>query len=115
MSDKNKHSDMIATTAFFTGHRKLSNKEEEYITEKLFQCISGAYTEGYRSFYCGCALGFDTIAAYQVIRLRQLHPDVRLILAVPCKNQPDLWAEKDKAAYQKILDASDEIVILSSS
>ena len=65
----------IASTAFFTGHRILGRDELVLLPEALFRCLQEAYTDGYRRFFCGCALGFDTLAAFQVIRLRvQLCP-----------------------------------------
>ena len=59
--------DSIKTTAFFTGHRHLPSGEIDRIAANLYHCISAAYDEGYRRFFCGCALGFDTLAARQTL------------------------------------------------
>ena len=59
----------IKQAAFFTGHRVLRNSDLNIIREKVFQCISGAYDSGYRRFYCGCARGFDMLAAFETIRM----------------------------------------------
>ena len=103
----------IATTAFFSGHRFLSRNELTDLPEALFRCLQDAYKDGYRRFFCGCALGFDTVAAFQVIRLRDMYQDVRLSLAIPCATQADRWTEKDRAVYRQILDLADERNVLS--
>lgn len=100
-------------TAFFTGHRFLPSDETELISDRLFYCIDTAYMQGYRRFICGCALGFDTLAAFQTLRLKQVYPDVILSLAIPCKTQPDRWTDRDQAIYRQILEQADEKIILS--
>ena len=103
----------IRTTAFFTGHRHLPSGEINRISDNLYDCISAAYDEGYRRFFCGCALGFDTLAARQALCFRDHHPDLILSLAIPCRTQDAKWQEKDKIVYRKILDLADEITVLS--
>ena len=103
----------VSRTAFFTGHRHLREDQKEMISSALFQCLNEAYEAGYRRFFCGGALGFDTLAAFQTVRLRQIHPDVILSLAIPCENQSDRWSEKDKAVYRRILELADEKTVLS--
>ena len=103
----------IKRTAFFTGHRHLPSGEVERISDNLYLCICAAYDEGYRRFFCGCALGFDTLAAIQTLRFRQQHPDVILSLAIPCLTQDAKWQEKDKIIYRNILEQADEKTILS--
>lgn len=103
----------ISKTAFFTGHRYLREDQKDLISSALFQCLNEAYDAGYRKFFCGCALGFDTLAAFQTVRLREIHPDAVLSLAIPCESQPDRWSEKDKAVYRRILEMADEKIVLS--
>ena len=103
----------IRKTAFFTGHRILSAHEESVIRVRLCQCLSFAYAQGYRKFFCGGALGFDTLAAFETIRFRSGHPDVVLSLAIPCADQADKWKAEDKSVYQRLLAAADEKKILA--
>ena len=103
----------IQKTAFFTGHRTISNEEKPLMNSLIFQSLSSAYKFGYRRFFCGCALGFDTLAALQVVRLRELFPDVRLILAIPCETQADRWNHQDRDTYRQILGFADEKRVLS--
>jgi uncharacterized phage-like protein YoqJ len=106
-------SESIGSTAFFTGHRILSKTDIPEIQKRIYHCITSAYLSGYRRFFCGCALGFDTIAAFQTVRLRECYPDVRLALAIPCKTQSDRWKSSEKEIYQHILDMADEKIVLS--
>ena len=113
MAETDHLQDPICRTAFFTGHRILNEEEKKVLPDHVFRCLSEAYEAGFRRFYCGCALGFDTIAAYQTIRLRELHPDVSLLLAIPCATQADRWPEQDRLIYDKILENADSKEILS--
>ena len=105
--------DAVRRTAFFTGHRLLNTAEKQLIEMRVRQCISSAYDAGYRRFFCGCALGFDTLAAFQTISLRENHPDMILSLAIPCPSQPERWKDDDQSNYNRILDLADEKLILS--
>ena len=113
MNNKMNLPEMIRITAFFTGHRILNKSESGLLRNRILDCLSEAYQAGYRRFYCGGALGFDTIAALQTISFREQHPDVKLLMAVPCATQADLWHEKDKEVYRNILNLADEKVVLS--
>jgi uncharacterized phage-like protein YoqJ len=103
----------INKTAFFSGHRLISETEKPMIRRQLSRCIKEAYDSGYRRFFCGCALGFDTIAAEETIRLRKLYPDIRLLLALPCGTQADRWSAQDQETYRRILELADEKTVLS--
>ena len=105
----------IRTTAFFTGHRILPAQDIPLIRNLVSQCVSEAYTAGYRRFYCGCALGFDTIAAFETIKLRNVHPDISLLLAIPCADQSARWKADDKEIYRRLLDIADDKVVLSQT
>lgn len=105
--------DETGTTAFFTGHRFISGEERNEISEKIYRCITDAYQIGYRHFFCGCALGFDTLAAFQTVRLRNAYPEVKLSLAIPCDSQADKWQEKDREIYREIISLADDKTVLS--
>ena len=105
--------EVISSTAFFSGHRNISENDKNLISEMIFHSLIDAYDSGYRRFWSGCALGFDTLAANQVIRFREIHSDICLLLAIPCKTQADTWKESDRILYHQIIDQADEKVILS--
>ena len=99
-------------TVCFTGHRALS-REDEALTHQLSSLLELLYQQGYRDFLCGGALGFDLLAAEYVIRLRDKHPDVRLIFCLPCADQSSRWKRADCSRYERLLYLSDETRVLS--
>lgn len=69
-------------TCCFTGHRKLPTEKLNKITDELEKTVIGLIADGYRFFGTGGALGFDTVAAQTVIRLKDKYPKIRLILVL---------------------------------
>ena len=90
----------------FTGHRRLSMSEREIAT-KVLTLIERAIDQGYRHFICGGALGFDTIAAEQVLFMRDARSDITLEIVVPCNDQDKKWTERQRRRYKQILDDAD--------
>ena len=101
------------TTACFTGHRNIPAEEMPRLREKVAASLQSSYAAGYNIFLCGGARGFDTAAAQEVIRFREVHGDVRLILAIPCITQADHWNEADRTTWKSILEQADDVRILS--
>ena len=58
-------------------------------------------------------MGFDTLAAQAVLRAKKKHPQVKLILVLPCRSQADRWSERDKAVYEDIKAQADKVVYVS--
>lgn len=102
-------------TCSFTGHRQIPPECRTALTALVDRAIEYAYSEGYRTFMCGGALGFDTIAAKEVIRFRMTHSDVRLLLILPCVEQDANWSKIQKNAYNFTLESADEIVYTSDT
>ena len=103
----------VSCTAFFTGHRHMPEKDRPWIEERLYQALVRSYAAGYRRFICGCALGFDMLAAFTTLRFRESHPDVILSLAIPCTEQNKYWQEKDREDYNRMIALADEINVIS--
>ena len=99
----------------FSGHRVIAPAKLAPLCDLLKRAIAYAYEQGCRSFFCGGAVGFDTLAAKEVILFRVKHPDVRLILMLPCADQSEGWNDLQRAAYDYILSEADEAVILSDT
>ncbi len=97
----------------FTGHRVIAYEHRASLASLLEKAVEYAYAEGCRNFYCGGALGFDTMAAKTVITKRIICRDIRLILVLPCKNQSELWSEAEIGMYDFILSSADEVVYTS--
>lgn len=93
----------------FTGHRKIEERHKGKIEDLLLRAIEYAYGEGCRTFITGGALGFDTLAAKLIIRFKLSHPDARLRIVVPCRNQSDSWSEAQVGMYEYTLSNADEI------
>ena len=92
----------------FTGHREIEHSPELYA--KVRAEIERAYANGYRIFCTGGALGFDTVAALNVLAVRQTaHSDIRLHLILPYKDQASRWNEYDKHMYNSILERADRV------
>lgn len=104
---------MRSQTCCFTGHRFLPENEKEKISLALESTVLSLIHSGYRYFGAGGALGFDTLAAQTVLRLRQSYPDIRLILVLPCVSQADKWPPADIAVYQEIMGQANKIVYTS--
>ena len=103
-----------AGTACFTGHRHLRPEEEGRIALLLDAALRKAWKKGFTRFWCGCALGFDLLAGEAVLRLRAVHPEAKLLLAVPCADQAEHWQDAVSAQRrERLLYAADEKVILS--
>ena len=90
---------MKSTTVCFTGHRTIPSGEKEVISKRLEDVLNLLVNKGYINFVAGGALGFDTLAAEKVLKLRKIYPDVRLILALPCLSQTNGWRFLDKMKY----------------
>lgn len=98
----------------FSGHRVLHDPKK-VVEKRLEAAIRQSIADGARTFIAGGAIGFDTIAAQTVIRLRGEYPDIRLVLALPCppEFQTLKWTACQKKEYGEILKQADEVRVLS--
>lgn len=81
-------------TCCFTGHREISKHSIQKVAERLEIELVKLIGKGYCYFGCGGALGFDTIAAQTVLRLREKYPHIKLILVLPCITQANGWLQE---------------------
>ena len=88
-------------TCCFTGHRKISAKVLDTVSERLKETVDLAIQNGYRR--CG-ATGFDTLSAQAVLNAKQEHKrkKIKLILAIPCPEQADGWEQREIAIWLTI-------------
>ena len=91
----------------FTGHRQIVPEDVEPLIHQLDAVLTALYSMGCRDFYAGGAMGFDTLAAERTIAFRNAHPDLRLILMLPCRDQCRGWPTQDRARFSEILHACD--------
>lgn len=98
----------------FSGHRKLQGNPNRVLPCLLSE-IRACYASGYRLFYTGGAVGFDTLAAEAVLSEKRNCPDMVLVVAVPFNGQDALFSQSAKQRYKRILEEADAAIILSES
>lgn len=100
-------------TVCFTGHRTLSSTEITHIRERVSETIAELIKQVAVFFMSGGALGFDTITAQEVLKVKKHNPHIKLIMVLPCVNQELRWNEADKQTYRFLLENTDEVVYVS--
>ena len=106
----------------FTGYRpqKLPFFSEEDpmcvdLKNRIYRQVEKLYEHGADDFYTGMALGVDMWCAEAVLRLREIHPEVRLNAVIPCRGQESRWSAREQQRYQKILAQCSKVTWLSES
>ena len=88
------------STCCFTGHRRLS---ASFSPDVVYRGIIYLIDQGVDTFIVGGALGFDTLCALEVLKVKRSNPNIKLHVYAPCNNQSEGWNMKDKHTYAKIL------------
>ena len=70
---------MKEKTCCFTGHRDIPSGAYQLIFKKTEEMVESLIQKGYLYFGAGGALGFDTIASFTVLKLKERYPNVRSI------------------------------------
>lgn len=104
---------MKSKTCCFTGHRLLPENQRDVIAARLEQAVVSLIRSGYLYFGAGGALGFDTVCAQTVLRLRESYPAIKLILVLPCISQADRWPPANQAVYREIMRRANKVVYTS--
>lgn len=104
------------TACCFSGHRAIASSDKTIIERNFPPLLEKLYLKnGIRTFISGGALGFDTIAANEVIKFKNKYSDAQLVLALPCRNQSEKWNYAQKMQYDSILNSADEILYVSEN
>lgn len=102
-------------TCFFTGHRIIGKNKislvESWLREEILDKINSKTTV----FITGGAIGFDTMAAEQVLFMKEDYPDIRLVLYLPCINHDAEWTMPDRDRFMNIKICADEIYYVSET
>ncbi|MBQ7737758.1 MAG: DUF1273 family protein [Oscillospiraceae bacterium] len=104
----------------FTGHRasKLPWGYDESdprcldLKQRIYDTAEAVYSAGFTRFICGMAEGCDLYFCEAVLRLREEHPEITVEAAVPFAGQSDLWPDRQRKRYQRLLEACDERTVL---
>jgi len=99
-------------TCCFTGHRGIAPIHERRLPALVEKTVLDLLAEGINRFITGGALGFDTLAAETVLRLREKHPALHLTVVAPYLRQADGWEEPDRLRYERIRSGADDFVVL---
>lgn len=102
-----------SNTCCFTGHRKLPQGKIEMMILNLNREVDNLIAQGVTDFISGGALGFDQIAASLIIAKKEMGCKIRLIFALPYKNQDEFWTDEQKRLYHNILAEADEVIYVS--
>jgi uncharacterized phage-like protein YoqJ len=94
--------------------KELSEKPSEYVNRIRISIAKTMLSQTTMSVTeiaekVGGALGFDTYAAEEIIKLKKSHPEIELHLYLPCKDQEARWSERDKEKYYEILKCADYV------
>ena len=93
----------------FTGHRNIAAEHSAMISTMLDQILRTLIRHGAVHFYTGGALGFDTVSALAVLKLKGEFPNIKLHLILPCKNQTQMWSEENRRVYDMILTQANSV------
>lgn len=99
-----------------TGHRpnklygyNLNNYKWQLLRNKIGKSLMD---NNCRKFYCGMALGVDTIAAMACLDLKESGQSIKLIACIPFVGQESKWPEESRQHYYSLLERCDERVIV---
>lgn len=92
-----------------TGHRDLP---ETFDVNKLYDCLEETIREGYDTFYCGMARGFDLLALDCLVSLARKYK-ITLVACEPYKGHGDGFRGELREKYRSLLQWCDEVTVLS--
>ena len=91
-----------------TGHRVLG---KGFSRTKLERALRALIAEGADTFYCGMALGFDSLCCEFLLRLRDEFP-IKIVACIPCADQASRYSPRARENYETMLSACDEKIVL---
>lgn len=102
-------------TVAFKGHRDNRSllNDREVLSNEIEKIILAYYSQGFRYFMTGMAIGFDLLAAEAVLRLKPLYSGLKLIAAIPFPEHSKHYNDEDKRRYENILPQCEETILVS--
>ena len=106
----------ISKNVSFTGHRsgRISQPMLTLFAGMVTE-IKSLYASGCRNFFSGMAEGGDLVFAKAVLAARNELTDIRLVAAIPFREQSARYSETNKRLYIRLLEEADKTVIISES
>lgn len=103
-------------TCFFTGHRLIPPYRAEMLRRAIELKAKYLIEEkGVENFIAGGALGFDTLAAEAIIKLKKEYPYIKLYLYLPCVDQSSKWRDEDRYKWRMMMSKVDNYIYISKS
>ena len=97
----------------FTGHREIKTLSLDVVASRLEKkLIYLIENEGFSDFRAGGAVGFDTLVALTVLKLKNQYPHIKLHLLLPCKNQDRFFTKVERNLYKYTLASADSITYM---
>ena len=107
---------MRERTCCFTGHRDIPADQLQMVMAGTEVKVRELILRGYRYFGVGGAVGYDTIVAELLLRLREReYPGIRIILVYPFDGFTGRWSDKQKATYARLFPMYDKRVCVCKS
>lgn len=107
-------------TACFSGHRpekfpfsEADKKEFKILQSLLRDQINNAIDLGYTTFITGMAKGIDTWAALEVLQIKNVYPDIKLVGASPYRDEIKRLKGSDLWNYSLIMNSCDQMFYIS--
>ena len=106
----------ISKIVSFTGHRsgRISQPMLTLFAGMVTE-IKSLYASGCRNFFSGMAEGGDLVFAKAVLVARNELTDIRLVAAIPFREQFARYSDMNKRLYISLLEEADKTVVLSES
>ena len=87
-----------------------NNPECIKIKSLLMQELEKLILTGYDYFISGMALGFDIWFAEAILELKKKYPHIKLIGALPCRNQTERWTDQKQIdRYNYLITQLDDV------
>lgn len=96
-----------------TGHRQIFDDDVDKLTLRILSAIYECIKSDIVNFYVGGAMGFDMLAIYSIIYLKNYFPDIALTIIIPCLNFTDNWPEEQISLICDAIDIADEVYYIS--
>ena len=108
-------------TCCFSGYRphkfsfELRKNEPKYIQleNNIIDAIISSIEQGYDTFLCGGAMGFDLLCGEIVLLMKERFPHIKLICVIPYKAQSKDFSSDWKERYNHVTKHCDSICNIS--
>lgn len=103
-------------TCCFTGHRNIPTDEVPIVMQQTEHHIRELVKRGVTFFGVGGAIGYDTLSAQLLFKLRKTsYPHIKIILVYPFDGFTSRWSKDQQREYARLLPQYDKIVKITQT